>query len=405
MLRVTRVAVGGDGIARDDDGRVVFVAGGLPGELVRTEVVEEHRDYLRAAAVEIVEPAPERVEPPCPIAAAGCGGCAWQHVDPSAQPRLKAEMVTDALQRLGRIEDPTVDAGVELAPAGYRTTLRGLATADGRFALRERSSHDPVPVAGCRVAHPLVEEVVTSGRFPAGAEVTIRAGAQTGERLVVVDPSAGAETTVPEGVRLVGGDELAAGRRAFIHEEVAGRRFRISARSFFQARPDGAEALIAAVANILGEAPSDTSRLVDLYGGVGLFAATVGSGWRVTLVESAPSAVADARVNLADQRARVIRTDVARWRPSPADAVIADPPRAGLGRQGVRAVAGTGAPHLVLVSCDAGALGRDAGLLRKAGYHFVRATVVDQFVNTPHVEVVTHFERAAAAEPPGPPPR
>jgi tRNA/tmRNA/rRNA uracil-C5-methylase (TrmA/RlmC/RlmD family) len=73
--------------------------------------------------------------------------------------------------------------------------------------------------------------------------------------------------------------------------------------------------------------------------------------------------------------------------------VIADPPRAGLGRQGVRAVAGTGAPRLILVSCDAGALGRDAGLLRKAGYGFVRATVVDQFVNTPHVEVVAHFER------------
>ena len=57
MLEVTRVAVGGDGLARDDDGRVVFVTGGLPGELVRTEIVEERRDYLRARATEIVEPA------------------------------------------------------------------------------------------------------------------------------------------------------------------------------------------------------------------------------------------------------------------------------------------------------------------------------------------------------------
>jgi 23S rRNA (uracil1939-C5)-methyltransferase len=397
MIRVTRVAVGGDGLARDDHGRVVLVTGGLPGELVRTDVVEERRDYVRATAVEIIEPAPERISPPCPIGEAGCGGCAWQHVDPSAQPRLKAAMVADALQRLGGIEHPTVDAGVELAPAGYRTTLRGLATEEGRFALRERASHELVPVAGCRVAHPLVEAVVTSGRFPPGADVTIRAGVRTGERLVIVDPSAGATTTVPEGVRVVGGDELAAGRRAFIHEEVAGRRFRISARSFFQPRPDGAEALIAAVARFLGDAPSSgQGRLVDLYGGVGLFAATVGSGWRVTVVESSASAIADARVNLADQRARVVRANVARWRPSPADAVVADPPRAGLGRQGVRAVVGTGAPRLVLVSCDAGSLGRDAALLRKAGYRFVRATIVDQFVNTPHVEVVTHFEPEAA---------
>jgi 23S rRNA (uracil1939-C5)-methyltransferase len=393
MIRVTRVAVGGDGLARDDDGRVVFVTGGLPGELVRTAVVEERRDYVRATAVEILEPAPERVSPPCPIAEAGCGGCAWQHVDPSAQPRLKAAMVVDALQRQGRIEDPMVEPGVELPSTGYRTTLRGVATDEGRFALRERASHEPVPVAGCRVAHPLVEEVVTSGRFPPGADVTIRAGARTGERLVVVDPSVGATTAIPEGVRVIGGDELRSGRRAFIHEEVAGRRFRISARSFFQPRPDGAEALIAAAARFLGASASGKGRMVDLYGGVGLFAATVGSGWKMTVVESSASAVADARVNLADQKARVVRVDVARWRPSPADAVIADPPRAGLGREGVGAVTATGAPSLVLVSCDAGALGRDAGLLHKAGYHFVRATVVDQFVGTPHVEVVSHFQR------------
>jgi 23S rRNA (uracil1939-C5)-methyltransferase len=397
MIRVTRVAVGGDGLARDDDGRVVFVAGGLPGELVRTAVVEERRDYVRAAAVEIVEPAPERVSPPCPIAEAGCGGCAWQHVAPSAQLRLKAAMVADALRRLGDVENPTVDAGVELAPSAYRTTLRGVATADGRFALRQQGSHDLVPVAGCRVAHPLVEAVVTAGRFPPGADVTIRAGARTGERLVVVDPSAGEATTVPDGVRVVGGDELTAGRRAFIHEEVAGRRFRISARSFFQPRPDGAEALIAAVAQLLGDAPSGERRLVDLYGGVGLFAATVGSGWRVTLVESSASAVADARVNLTgptpQPRARVIRANVARWRPSPADAVVADPPRAGLGRQGVRAIAATGAPTLALVSCDAASLGRDTRLLRTAGYDFLRATIVDQFVGTPHVETVSHFHR------------
>jgi 23S rRNA (uracil1939-C5)-methyltransferase len=396
MIRVTRVAVGGDGLARGDDGRVVFVTGGLPGELVQTAVVEEKRDFIRARAVEILEPAPERVSPPCPIAEAGCGGCAWQHVDPAAQPRLKADMVVDALQRQGRIEEPTVEPGVSLPAGGYRTTLRGVATADGRFALRERSSHDPVPVAGCRVAHPLVEEVLASGLFPPGADVTVRAGARTGERLVVVDPSLGETTEVSADVRLIGGDELAAGRRAFIHEEVAGRRFRISARSFFQPRPDGAEALIAAIAGFLGEPPAGgKGRLVDLYGGVGLFGATVGAGWRVTVVESAPSAIADARVNLADAelRARVIRSNVDRWRPSPADAVIADPPRAGLGKQGVRVAAATGSPQLVLVSCDAGALGRDARLLQEAGYRFERATVVDQFVNTPHVEVVSHFTR------------
>ncbi|HEY8524354.1 MAG TPA: hypothetical protein VIL48_05290 [Acidimicrobiales bacterium] len=342
-------------------------------------------------------------------------------------------MVADALRRLGGLDDPLVDPGPELAPAGYRTTLRGVADADGRFALRRRASHDPVAVPGCRVADPLVAEVVEAGRFPPGAEVTIRAGARTGERLVIVDRPAGRAgagrdgtdpagvpdglldgVDVPDGVRVVAGAELTAGRRAWFHEEVAGRWLRISARSFFQPRPDGAEALVAAVAAAVGE-PGPASRgggrphLVDLYGGVGLFAVTADPGWRVTVVEASASAVADARINLASRPApadvaapagpvappdRVVRSDVARWRPRRAAAVVADPPRAGLGRAGVRAVVRTGADRLALVSCDAGALGRDAALLTAAGYRFAGATLVDQFVGTPHVEVVSRFVRS-----------
>jgi tRNA/tmRNA/rRNA uracil-C5-methylase (TrmA/RlmC/RlmD family) len=120
------------------------------------------------------------------------------------------------------------------------------------------------------------------------------------------------------------------------------------------------------------------------------------AGRRVTLVEASASAAADARVNLAALDARVVRSDVGRWRPRRADAVVADPPRAGLGKAGVRAVAGTRAPRVVLVSCDAGALGRDAGLLARAGYRLVHATLVDQFVGTPHVEVVTRFDLGPA---------
>jgi 23S rRNA (uracil1939-C5)-methyltransferase len=397
-VRITGVAVGGDGLAREDGGRVLLVADALPGELVRASIVDERRNHARAVADEVVEPAAERVEPPCPFVAAGCGGCGWQHVAAGAQRQLKAAMVADALRRLGGLDDPSVAPGPELPPAAYRTTLRGVADADGRFALRRRHSHDLVAVPACQVAHPLVADVLADGRFPPGAEVTVRAGARTGERLVIVDPAAG-EVAVPEGVRVVGGDELAGGRRAWFHEDVAGRRFRISARSFFQPLPDGAEALVAAIAEAVGAPPPGGGHLVDLYGGVGLFAATVGiaAGWRVTLVEASASAAADARINLADvdadADARIVRSDVRRWRARRADAVVADPPRAGLGRDGVKAVVATRAERVVLVSCDAGALGRDAGLLERAGYRFAGATLVDQFVGTPHVEVVSRFER------------
>jgi 23S rRNA (uracil1939-C5)-methyltransferase len=389
-LEVTAMAAGGDGLGRDDDGRVTFVPGAITGEAVTVELEVTRRDFARGRLVEVLSPSPDRVTPPCPFVAAGCGGCDWQHVDPSAQRRLKVGIVRDALRRQARLEVDVAE-GPALSAVGYRTTLRGRSV-EGRFALRERRGHDLVAVEPCLVAHPLLGELLEVGRFPDG-EVVLRAGARTGERLVVVDGDAGS-ASVPPGVRVVSTRELGAGKRAWIHEEVAGRRFRVSARSFFQARPDGAEALVQAVATTLGAGGGGGGdHLVDLYGGVGLFAASL-PGWRsVTLVEQSPSSVADARVNLADRQARIVRADVDHWGPSRADAVVADPPRAGLGTRGVHRVAATEAPVVALVSCDPAALGRDARLLSEAGYDLSSATLVDLFPHTSHVEVVSRFVR------------
>jgi 23S rRNA (uracil1939-C5)-methyltransferase len=180
---------------------------------------------------------------------------------------------------------------------------------------------------------------------------------------------------------------------------VAGRRWRISAESFFQARPDGAEALVDAVAAALGDTLRPNAALVDLYSGVGLFAGVLGqrTGGRVVAVESNRSAVADARINLADLAdlggARIIRSDVRRWRPSAADVVVADPSRHGLGADVVGRIGGTGAAALALVSCDAGALGRDAGLLAAAGWELRSLRLVDLFPHTAHLEAVTGWVR------------
>jgi 23S rRNA (uracil1939-C5)-methyltransferase len=209
--------------------------------------------------------------------------------------------------------------------------------------------------------------------------------------LALVSPTA-VGTVVPDDVVLVGADELAKGRRAWFHEEVGGRRWRISARSFFQARPDGAEALAAAVRDVAADLEPG-ARVVDLYSGVGLFGGTVSSDLSVLAVEQSASAVADARLNLADRRARLLRLDVARWRAAPADMVIADPPRAGLGRRVVDTVAATGATRVALVSCDAASLARDARLLIDHGFRLTATTLVDLFPHTSHIEAVSRFER------------
>lgn len=407
-IDVTAVVAGGDGLGRHADGRVVLVRGALPGERVTAVVTKVEKRLLRADVDEVLVAAPARVAPPCPRVADGCGGCGWQHVAPEAQPALKAAIATDALRRIGRLDPPAVDLGPRLAATGYRTTVRAAVDDRGRTAFRRHHRHELVVVgdtaAGCLVAHPLVDEVLRAAAFPGAREVVVRAGAATGERLVVVDPRGAARAVgVPDGVRVVGGDHLrgSSPTRAWYHEEVAGRRYRISARSFFQARPDGAAALVdavraAATAASGGAALGGRSRLVDLYGGVGLFAAALGpeAGGGVTVVESAPSAVADARVNLRALGARVIDVDCRRWRPSPAELVVADPARAGLGAEVVERVAATGAPTVVVVSCDPAALGRDAGLLVAAGYALDSLRLVDLFPGTPHVEVVAGWRRA-----------
>ena len=186
---------------------------------------------------------------------------------------------------------------------------------------------------------------------------------------------------------------MAVGPEAVVHEDVAGRRFRVSAPSFFQSSPQSAELLVAQVRAAAGPSALSATRMVDLYGGVGLFAATVAPQSSVVIVEQSPSSAADARVNLAGRPAEVVEADVERWAAPLADLVVADPSRRGLDRGGVATVVSTGTPVLVLVSCDAAALGRDARLLADVGYRHAGSTVIDVFPGTPHVEVVTRFER------------
>jgi 23S rRNA (uracil1939-C5)-methyltransferase len=407
-LTIERMVAGGLGLSHSADGRAVLVEGGLPGERVQVRVTEERARMLRAAVESVLDPAPGRVTPPCPELLAGCGGCDLQHVEPSQQWALKAGIVSDALVRIGHLPGVPILAGRRLSATGYRTTLR-CGVEDGRPGFRRRHHHDLHTIDGCLVAHPLVEQIIRDGRFPGAAEVTVRAGARTGERLVLLaveGEGVGSAQAVglPDDVRVVGPDGRATlpdGSAtlpdgtpcpAVIHEEVAGHRFRISARSFFQARPDGAEALVDAVRRALGPADLREDRLLDLYGGVGLFAGALGAR-RATLVERSASSVADARVNLAELEAKVVRAPVERWRATPADVVVADPARSGLGKDGAAVVAATGAERVALVSCDPAALARDARLLVDAGYQVLGVELVDLFPHTHHVEAVTTLVR------------
>ena len=389
LLRLvpTAMAAGGAAVAREATGRVVLVDGALPGETVDAVLTEERSSYARARVSAVLEPSPDRVTPPCPHVVRGCGGCGWQHISLEAQRRYKTGVVSEALRRIGGVEGAEVLPASPARLAGYRTTLR-LRSDGARPGFRRYRGHEVVPVDSCLVAHPLLGELLAAGDFGAATDITLRCGARTGERLAVLGPSSGG-ASLPASVRVIGEDELAAGRRAWIFEEVAGKRLRLSAESFFQASPEGAEVLVSLVGSALSGAPDGP--LVDAYGGVGLFAATVGAGRPVMLLECSAPAAADARVNVPS--ASVRRVDVARWRASKAAVVVADPPRAGLGAAGVAALVASRPSHLALVSCDPASLGRDAALLTARGFALEWAALVDMFPGTPHIEVVSRFVR------------
>jgi len=388
LLRPDRFAAGGDAIARDEDGRVVFVRGALPGETVEAELVSERKDWARAATVAVTVASPDRVTPPCPSRRAGCGGCGWQHMTIHAQQSARVAIVTEALRRIGGVVDPMVEHDGGVPATGYRTTVRVVGASDGRAGFRSESSHDVVAAPACLIAHPQLGRVLADLRLDDGVEPTLRVSAATGELAARWDRSKGDVHGLPDGTPV--------GSSVTLQEDVCGHRLQVSMGSFFQAGPTAAQALVEAVQRAAPEL-ADAALVVDAYAGIGMFArCATAPGTRVIAIETSRSAVADASHNLSDREAQVVRGEVGGWHAPPdvaVDVAIADPARTGLGKPGVHALARAKAPVLVLVSCDPASLGRDAKLLAAAGYQHERSEVVDTFPHTTQVEAVTRFVR------------
>ncbi len=383
QVRTERMATGGEAVARLDDGRVVFVRGALADEVVSVELTEQKKRFARGVVVDVLERSPSRVDLACLHAASGqCGGCDWMQIDSPTQHVYKHAIVLEQLQRLGGIGTPSVTT-TETA-RGRRTTVRCSVT-NGRAGYRARRSEAGFSAVECRAAHPLLEELIIDGDFGDATEVTLRVAAATGRRLVLTNGAVGA-VQLPSDVHVVSQDDP--GDAALV-EEIAGHRWRVSARSFFQASVEGAETLVAAVERGLQGSSGD---LVDLYAGVGLLGGAAARDRLVHAVESSPWSVADARHNLGPA-VIVEQRRVEQWSAGRFGTVIADPARRGLGAPGAAVVDRTGAPHLVLVSCDPASLGRDAALLGEQGWRHSGSEVIDMFPDTSRIEVVSTFTR------------
>jgi 23S rRNA (uracil1939-C5)-methyltransferase len=429
-LAIESLAFGGDAVAHAEDGRTVFVAGACPGDSVVAEVVEDRGRFLRARLVEVLEPSDERRTPPCPHFGE-CGGCQWQHVSHACQVDSKKRAVTDALRRIGGIEEPHVlDVVVAGQAYGYRNRTELTVDTDSRGGLVlgfvAAGTDHTVPIDRCMLmpervrAHPRALagalRFLSRGRSLDLLRVAVRSAANTSD--VSVDlwadtgpfPRSAAARTLASAARFdtltrvlvkgpvkardVSGVEVLAGK-GYLRERLAGFEYRVSAPSFFQVNTPVAERMVALVLEEIGASGDDV--VLDVYAGVGTFTLPLASiANEVVAIESSGHAIRDLRANLetAGLDAEVAPGDAARALADVGDADLAvvDPPRGGLTPDALDALASCAPRRVVYVSCDPTTLARDAARLRAHGYALTRATPVDMFPQTFHVETVAVFD-------------
>lgn len=431
-LQIESLAHGGRAIAHLEDGRVAFVEGACPGDLVEAEVTEEHPRRVDARTVEVIEPSPSRVAPPCPYFGS-CGGCQWQHVSYAAQLEAKRAIVTDALERIGGLAASglVTDPVASPSPYGYRNKIE-LLVGSGPTGLElgyaRAGSHDLISVDTCHLLPERLRKAPKALRgalrYMAGGQdlgltrVALRTAVNARDVEVAVwtepgpFPRAMAESTLGtavkatglvrvivkdrKGTRAVSNVEVLKGKGAW-RERLEGRSLLVSAPSFFQVNTNAAELLIDVALDAL--APGESDRVLDMYSGVGTFTLPIAELADETVaIESSRYALADLRRNLenAGLYADVIGGDAARELGTlgPFDRALVDPPRAGLSDQALIALAGTRATRIVYVSCDPATLARDAKRLLAHGYSLESATPIDLFPQTYHVETVAVFDLA-----------
>jgi 23S rRNA (uracil1939-C5)-methyltransferase len=415
-LAIEKPAVGGRMISRHD-GQVILVQGAIPGERVVAAVEWVERQVAFASTVEVLEASADRNEPAGDLT---CGGCLYAHIDYQRQLTLKAEVIRDALTRLGRL--PIAAPAVASSPSrGYRMRAR-LHVRGDRVGFFREGTHDlcdpkitgQLTEAAVDAAAACAESLSRSGTSLAAIELTENIAADQRAAFVTVtgdsspDHEALDQALTTSGLtgitclsakgtsRTAGVPVVSDPLSVLTSGAVQSGSLQRHAESFFQANRFLLPALVRAVVDAV---PSDGT-VLDLYAGVGLFSVSLAALERrgITAVEGDRTSGRDLRHN-AGPYSTVLRVqvesveDYLARRPGRVETIVVDPPRTGLSREAMSVVVRAGASRIVYVSCDPATMARDARRLVDGGYELTSLTAFDLFPNTPHVEALGVFAR------------
>ena len=384
-LKIEKVAHGGVFIARHDN-KVVFVSGALPGEVVNAKVVQDTKSFLRAETLEVIEPSEHRVKHFWKAALRGAGGAEFGHIALDYQRALKTDVLREALSRMAGLES---DVEVEAAPGDdkanglrYRTRVQLNVDESGTAGPSKVRTNEIVFTRDLPLAVLEIEELGLHLKNFNGVEKIKIAASNTGNLQWSID-------------KKLNGD-------AQLIERVAGRTFRLSPGSFWQAHKAAPELLTGCVkefADLLGF--DSEKQNLDLYSGVGLFSATLSNsypGAKFLAVESAKQAIEDGERSTQDlPNLKFHRADVLKFLRSQSagsfDTIVLDPPRSGAANKVVEQLIRLQPRNLIYVACDPVALARDLKTLGEAGYNLKAIKAFDIFPHTHHFETVVALSR------------
>jgi 23S rRNA (uracil1939-C5)-methyltransferase len=413
-LDIREIGARGDGVA-ELDGRRYFVPFTLPGETVDAEPRDKRGEGIAADLLEVLAPSRHREAPPCAHFKV-CGGCALQHWRRDAYTAWKVELIVRALAQRGveapRFEPPLVGAPGERRRADFVLRRQGRRMVAG---FHERASAEIVDVGTCVVVRPALDALLAPLRaslasvLPDGGAADAMVNETASGLDLLIRPHRRLDLSLERREALVAlaeGADLARlcwGDRASAEPVVVRRtplvvfgeaRIEPPPGAFLQATQRAEQAMRAMVGAWTGDAP----KLVDLFAGLG--ALSLGRTGKLTLFESDRQAVAAVVAaarrlggKVTAERRDLFRNPLTAAELDAFDAVLLDPPRAGAAAQSAE-LARAKVPRVVYGSCDPGSFARDARTLQDGGYRLEKLLPVDQFLWSPHIELIALFARA-----------